>query len=331
MPRAGSSSLQEVFFHYRQQLQQCGVLYPAQSAAVAGLTSNSQIYNHKLLLKSAKSYWPPGRFAALHQDIATQMADSAVPCALLSCEGWWGLGNIRALARTAAYFEKLHVWSDPAIVAVIREPVSFMTSLYKLDVLHGRTDATLEEFWPAKLSDPRLRFGAIARQLKDRFASVTMLDFDTLSAEGRLVGSFFASIGLDGVLPAAGLQSLENHRSAGNALFADSRISMVLFSVRQLGRRQFRARRASVIDLISRLASREDLADDVGRLSVRLAPGSADAIIEATRRETDDLAAVAGLRLPDGRDTMADETGQSLIDEHTPLGALLRDELDRLA
>lgn len=331
MPRAGSSTLQEVLFHYRQKLEQHGLLYPAQSAALAGPATNSQLYNHKLLLKSAKAYWPPGRFAALHQDIAGQMAASAAPCILLSCEGWWGPGSIRALARTVGYFEQQGGRLEPSIVAVVREPASFLTSLYKLDVLHGRVDVSLEDFWPTKISDSRLRFGSIARRLKDHFGSVTMLDFDTLSDGDRFVGSFLSAVGLDGVLSDAGLKALEHHRSAGNAQFADSRVSMVLFAVRQLGRRAFRSRRNAVLDLISRLAARADLAEELGKLSIQLAPGSVNAIVAATRSETEDLANATALRLADGRQTMIAGQGQTMIAGHSPLGLLMRDELSRLA
>ena len=328
MPRAGSSTLQEVLFHYAARLEPQGLLYPALTEAAAGTSDRSQRYNHKLLLRSAQQFWRPGRFAALHGEIARQIGASRAPDVMLSYEGWWTPAGLRPLARTVGYLDKHAGGLDPHILAVIRDPVSFLVSLYKLDVLHGRTDLALADYWRDQLADPRLRYGTIAAALAGRFGRVTMLDFDALSGDGRLVGNILAAVGLGDILTKAGLAVLERHRSKGGALFADSHVSLALLAARQVGLRRFQAHRMAIMDIVAGLASREELAGDLGRAAIGLPDGAADAILAATRPELDRLREVTGFGLvPRRREAGAGQVG---IDPQSAAGRALIEALQQI-
>lgn len=328
MPRAGSSTLQEVLFHYRNQLEPHGLLYPVISAVDADSDSPSRIYNHKLLYQSAQGIWRGSRFARLHDSIGRQIAESPAPLAVLSYEGWWDPNHIPSLRRTIRQITRHVPAMEITIVAVVREPAAFMLSLYKLDLLHGRTDALLEDYWPGKLADPRLRYGRIATALKNAFSDVRMLDFETLSRDGQLVGNVLAAIGAPGILSQAGVPVLEAHRSKGGDLFADAPVSMALFAARHLGLKRIRAKRQAVMDCVMQLCGRKDLASFTGALSIPLPPAACVAIRDATRDQTEMFARLTGLNLPEaqpkGRGT------QSVIDAQSPLGEVLLAELSRL-
>ena len=331
MPRAGSSTLQEVLFHYRDRLAPQGLLYPVLSDAVAGTTDRSQVYNHKLLLQSAKAFWPPGRFGAVHDDIARQIAGSTAGTVLLSYEGWWDPAAIPSLARSTTRLAAGAGRLEPEIIAVVREPVSFLVSLYKLDVLHGRTQAVLADYWPSKLSDARLRYGTIAQSLTQRFARVRLVDFDDLTRSGRLVGQFLAEAGLDGILTRAGVPALERHRSKGGELFADSRVAMALHAVRSLGPRTYQSHRLAVLDAIARVAARPDLAASMAGLDIGLGADAVSAILRATAPECEALAAISGFRFARPEIPPASGARQTPIGAGSPLANALADALKPFA
>ena len=329
MPRAGSSTLQEVLFHYRDRLEPQSLLYPALSAEAAGTGERAQLYNHKLLLQSAKAFWPPGRFARLHSDIARQIEASNAGRILLSYEGWWDPRNIAGLGKTVGFLENRCPDLETTIAAIVREPASFLLSLYKLDVLHGRTGALFTDYWPGKLSDPRLRYHDIGKALAARFGAIVMLDFEAMTRDGRLVADVLSSMGADGILARAGVPALEHHRSKGGNLFTDASVTMALFAARKLGLKCYGEKRKDVIDIITRLAAEPDLAGELNALMIPLGAAACQAIAAATRPQTDAFASDFGVRLemPEPR---GDELAQSLIAEQSQLGQALLAELTRL-
>ncbi len=139
MPRAGSSSLQEALFHNRGGLEAEGLFYPVLGLRHAEDGEVAQIYNHKLLFQSTRRLWPAKSFHPLHAEIAGQIAASPAETMLLSHEGWWDTHNHRRLRRTLRLLAKSVPGLTPEIVAVVREPVPFIVSQYKFDVLHART------------------------------------------------------------------------------------------------------------------------------------------------------------------------------------------------
>jgi GAF domain-containing protein len=246
---------------------------------------------------------------------------------MLSYEGWWDDGAIPALARSTTRLAGKSSTLEPEIIAVVREPVSFLVSLYKLDVLHGRTQALLADYWAGKLTDPRLRYGAIARSLAARFGRVRMLDFDDLSRQGQLVGAFLAEAGFAGILTRAGVPALDRHRSKGGEHFADSRVAMALEACCHLGQRTFQANRLAVMDAIAQVAGRPELAQSVAALAIGLPSEAVAAISDATRSERAALAEVSGLQIADAPDGPAGSGRQTVIAEASPLGRALSDAL----
>jgi hypothetical protein len=215
------------------------------------------------------------------------------------------------------------------VAAIVREPAAFLLSLYKLDVLHGRTREAFETYWPRKLSDPRLRYGGIAAALMRSFAQVKMLDFDALSRDGRLVANALANFGLPSILQRAGVPSLEAHRSRGAAVFADAPVSMMLFAANRIGLRTLQARRELVLDRIMALAARDALQAECRALSIPLDANACRAITESTAAEVAAFTRITGLALPPSRSLTGQR--QSVIEATSPLGKALVAELDRPA
>ena len=286
MPRAGSSTLQEVLFHYRDRLLAHGLLYPVLSPGTAGTVNRAQVYNHKLLLQSARSFWPPGRFATYHQEIATGIAACAAPLVLLSYEGWWDPGNLRGLQKTIRYLHGHCGGLETEIAAVVREPVAFLMSLYKLDVLHGRTTASFSAYWPAKLNDPRLRYDDIQTALIAAFSNVRMWRFEDLVQDNMLVARILAEIGAPGILKQAGVPALEYHRSKGGENFSDSIVSLFLFAARHLGQRQTQAKRTQVLELAKNIAAHPEHAEACRALAIPIRPEEQRSIATATKAQT---------------------------------------------
>jgi len=329
MPRAGSSTLQEVLFHYRDRLEPQGLLYPALSEEAAGTGERAQLYNHKLLLQSARVFWPPGRFAKQHQDITRQIAASRAGIIVLSYEGWWDPRNIAGLGKTVGFIEDRCPDLETTVIAIVREPASFLLSLYKLDVLHGRTDAPFAAYWPDRLSDPRLRYHDIGKALAGRFRHAIMLDFEAMTKAGRLVAEVLSHVGADGILARAGVPALERHRSKGGDQFSDANVTLALFAARTLGLKRFAERRKDVAGIIARLASRPDFAGDMRALVIPLDAAACKAIAEATRPQTDAFARSFGTVFPPPK-PRGGGLEQPMIAEGSDLGRALLAELARI-
>lgn len=331
MPRAGSSSLQEVLYHYRDRLAAEGLLYPTMDGTLLGTDDASQLYNHRALLRSAKRLWQHRAFRRLHDDVARQITASAASTVILSYEGWWDPNNIRPLRRSLARIRAGTEIDSVEIAVIVRDPVSFLRSIYKLDVLHGRTLETFENYWPARLGDPRLRYGSIetvlARDLPE--ARLHVMSFQRLSADGSLVGNFMAAIGEEGLLRRAALTTLEQHRYWGGDYFTDTFVSMFLFCARHMGLAPARRHRIALNSIIAATSARPELAQEIASLVI---PASETAIrsIEASCRDEAEAFFRRHLN-QDFRHGGEAGTGQSIIADGSALGCALLSDLGPLA
>ena len=282
MPRAGSSSLQEALFHNRVALEAEGLLYPVLGLEHAADGELAQIYNHKLLFQSARGLWPTKSFRPLHAEIAQVIAASPAEDVMLSYEGWWDPRSHRRLRRTLRVLQKAVPGMAVEIASVVREPVAFIVSLYKLDVLHGRTAENFEAYWPGKLDDRRLGYSTIGDSLSQLTAAQHVIDFDTAAAGGQLVGHVLKSLGLEKALAVAGVA---RHRSAGGAYFSDAVVSMVLYAARQQGLKLISRHRRLLLPAFLKLAQSPEHAGECARLVIPVSPASATAIASAADDE----------------------------------------------
>ena len=290
MPRAGSSTIQEALFRQRKKLEAAGLLYAALDIVHAPDGKPGEIYNHRQLCQSAEGlFWPSRRFQLLHDEIAGLIAASSAPLAMLSYEGWWDPRNHRALKRTMKTLRKKLPGTEITVAAVVREPVSFLLSLYKLDVLYGRTALSFEEYWPRKLHDPRLHNASIARSLGSMADGAVFAGFEEASQGGRLVGNVLGALGAEGVFQRAGLARPERHRSPGGAFFSDQVITMMRFAAHQIGLRAVKRLRPQLQPLMKRTAETPELVEDCKALVIPLSSRAAAAITAATRPETEVL------------------------------------------
>lgn len=285
MPRAGSSSLQEALFHHRVALESAGLLYPALGLHHAASGDLAQIYNHKLLFQSARGLWPATSYRPLHAEIAAQIAASPAETVMLSYEGWWDPNHHRRLKRTLWLLTKLVPDLTPEIAVVVREPVAFLVSLYKLDVLHGRTAENFEAYWPGKLDDRRLRYSTIGDSLNQLAAAQHVIGFDTAAASGELLGHVLKAMELGKVLASPGLAHVPRHRSAGGAYFSDAVVTMVLYAAREQGLRLIGRHRRQLLPAFLKLAQSPEHAAECARLVIPVSLAAAAAISDATAEE----------------------------------------------
>lgn len=285
MPRAGSSSLQEALFHSRVALEAEGLLYPVLGLEHAAASELAQVYNHKLLFQSARGLWPTKSFRPLHAEIAGQIAASPAGSVMLSYEGWWDPRSHRRLKRTLRVLQKAVPGLTPEIAVVVREPVAFIVSLYKLDVLHGRTAENFEAYWPEKLDDSRLGYSTIGDSLSQFAGTQHVIGFDAAAADGELAGHVLKMLGLGKVLEAPGLAQVARHRSAGGACFSDAVVSMVLYAAREHGLRLIGRHRRQLLPAFLKLAQSPEHAADCARLVIPVSAASAEAIAAAAAEE----------------------------------------------
>ena len=285
MPRAGSSSLQEALFHNRVALEAEGLLYPVLGLEHAAASDLAQVYNHKLLVQSARGLWPTKSFRPLHAEIAGQIAASPAGSVMLSYEGWWDPRNHRRLKRTLRVLQKAVPGLTPEIAVVVREPMAFIVSLYKLDVLHGRTAENFEAYWPEKLDDSRLGYSTIGDSLSQFAGTQHVIGFDAAAADGELVGHVLKMLGLGKVLEAPGLAHVARHHSAGGACFSDAVVSMVLYAAREHGLRLIAHHRRQLLPALVKLAQSPEHAVECARLVIPVSAASAAAIAGATAEE----------------------------------------------
>jgi hypothetical protein len=323
MPRAGSSTLQEVLFHHHGKLEAQGLLYPVLGAEHAIAGELTQIYNHKLLFQSARGLWPTKAFRPLHDEIASKINSSPAGTVLLSYEGWWDPRNHRRLKRTLKALGQTCNGLTPEIACVVREPVAFIVSLYKLDVLHGRTMENFDAYWPAKLSDRRLRYTTIA----DSFAAITptprFIDFDAASQDGQLVGSMLATLGLGQVLNAAGLSQLAQHRSGGGAVFSDAVVSMVLFAARARGLRFALHHRKRLLPALLKLAHSSEHGEACATLAIPVSAASVQAIMSATAAQAGPLFNRHFGHMPATRHATSDRVQSEILQDSSLARAIL--------
>lgn len=334
MPRAGSSTLQEVLYRNRARLLAAGILYPAIRPETAGTDEPSILYNHKILQQSARQILPMGLFKAAHDDVTADIRDNPAETAILSYEGWWHPGHIRHLARTASYIRSRISGLDVTIFAAVRQPVPFLRSLYKLDVLHGRTDALFDEYWPRKLTDPRLRYNLIAKKLESKFGKESKLlfrRFEGLAAEGRLVGNIFSALGAGDALRRSGIEAFERHKSSGSEIFSDPFVSLFLHQSRRIGLAKVAAMRLRLHKDIREIVSDPALHAEIARLAI---PCSGRAFAEINAACQNDMAAFGKHYFeeePADRAVAVEGHGlQSIIVENSPLGRALADKRRRL-
>ncbi len=285
MPRAGSSSLQEALFHSRVALEAEGLLYPVLGLEHAAASELAQVYNHKLLFQSARGLWPTKSFRPLHAEIAGQIAASPAECVMLSYEGWWDPRSHRRLKRTLRVLQKAVPGLTPEIAVVVREPVAFIVSLYKLDVLHGRAAENFEAYWPEKLNDSRLGYSTIGDSLSQFAGTQHVIGFDAAAADGELAGHVLKMLGLGKVLEAPGLAQVARHRSTGGAYFSDAVVSMVLYAAREHGLRLIGRHRRQLLPAFLKLAQSPEHAADCARLVIPVSAASAAAIAQAAAEE----------------------------------------------
>lgn len=273
MPRAGSSTLQDALFRCRDELEEAGLLYPVNSLATAGSSELADIYNHKLLLRSARHLPGFGGFRRYHAEIADKIASSSAGAVVLSYEGWWHPGRLRPLRRTIDQLQKKAGPFEIAFVAAVRNPVSFIQSLYRLDVINAATIQDFEDYWPTRLADPRLDYRRIALKIGETFGAstpVSYAEFERLVLQGRFVAGILEQMALGHVLERARLDNLASYRSAGNRYFTDGFVSMFLFAARRLGRRRASKLRLRLLDGLSALAGQKEIAEDMAGLAIPL-------------------------------------------------------------
>jgi len=334
MPRAGSSTLQEVLYLNRTKLFAAGILYPAIRPETVGTDEPSALYNHKILQQSARLILPIGLFKSAHDDVTTDIRDNPAETTILSYEGWWHPGHVRHLARTASYIRSRIPGLDVTIFAMVRQPAPFLRSLYKLDVLHGRTDALFDDYWPSKLADPRLRYNLIAKKLESKFGKDSQFlfrRFEDLAVEGRLVGNIFSALGAGDVLRRSGLEALERHKNSGNEIFSDPFVSLFLHQSRRIGLAKAAAMRMQLNENIREIASYPALHAEMAQLAIPCSGRASAAINAACQSE------LAGLGkryfeedLADGAEAVEGHGLQSVIAETSPIGRALADRLKRL-
>lgn len=300
-----------------------------------GTDEPSALYNHKILQQSARLILPIGLFKTAHDDVTTDIRDNPAETTILSYEGWWHPGHVRHLARTASYIRSRISGLDITIFAAVRQPVPFLRSLYKLDVLHGRTGVQFDDYWPRKLADPRLRYNLIAKKLESKFGKDSQFlfrRFESLAADGRLVGNIFSALGAGDVLRRSGLEAFERHKNSGNEIFSDPFVSLFLHQSRRIGLAKAAALRMQLNENIREIASDPALQAEMAQRAIPCS-GRASAAVNAVCR--DELAAFEKRYLEgepaDGAEAMGDHEFQPVIAETSPIGRALAGRLKRLS
>jgi hypothetical protein len=330
MPRAGSSTIQEALYRQRKKLEAAGLLYAALDLKHSSDGKPGQVYNHRQLCESGKGLWRSGRFHILHDEIALAIEASEAPLVVLSYEGWWDPRNHPSLKRTLKSLRTRLPEMDVMIGAVVRDPVNFLLSLYKLDVLHGRTLASFEDYWPRKLRDPRLRYADIGGTFEGFADETRFIRFEDASRDGRFAGNALDAFGADDVFKRAGVGHLGWHRSPGGVFFSDAVITMMRFAAAELGLKRIAEDRERLMKLMHELSQHPDAASQCKSLVITVSARGAAAISAATQQQATAFYH-RYLRL-DAPDPIVSSNGgiQSSIEAASPLGRLIRAELQKL-
>lgn len=286
MPRAGSSTIQEALYRQRKKLEAVGLLYPALDLRHSSDGKPGQVYNHRQLCESGKGLWLARRFHELHGEIAEAILASPARHIVLSYEGWWDPRNHASLKRTLKALHAKVPELALTIGAMVRDPADFLLSLYKLDVLHGRTMALFEDYWPGKLGEPRLRYAEIADAFESIAEKLCFVRFGEAAKGGRLVGHALDAWGLEGFYRRAGVAHLERHRSPGGVYFSDAVITMMRFAASELGQDRLARDRVPLMRLMHELSRREDLRADCESLIIPINQKATAAITTATSRQS---------------------------------------------
>lgn len=283
MPRAGSSTLQEGLSGNRQKLEAAGLLYPRIFAETDGNRSSHPDYNHRQLCLAGKGLWPGRPFARLLDDIAAQIDGSPAAVAALSYEGWWDPRNRISLRRTVTGLRKRLTGLRVVIAGLIRDPASFLLSLYRLDILHGRTTADFDAYWPRQLREPRLRYAAIGTSLANLADETRFIRFEACVRDGRLIGNAFDAFGLSGLIQRAGLLQLERYKSPGSVYFSDAIISMMRFATVEVGAAPTSQSRRGRMQRLRDLSQQPEHRAACDALIIPMSSTAANAITAATR------------------------------------------------
>lgn len=283
MPRAGSSTLQEGLSGNRRKLEAAGLLYPKLFAEADGKGSAHPDYNHRELCLAGKGLWPGRRFTRLLDDIAAQIEASPAAVAALSYEGWWDPRNRISLQRSVKALRRRLPGLRVVIAGIVRDPASFLLSLYRLDVLHGRTIADFEAYWPRRLREPRLRYGTIGASFAKLADETRFIRFEACVQDGRLIGNAFDAFGLSGLIERAGLLQLERYRSPGSIYFNDAIISMMRFATVELGAAPTPQARRDRMQRLRDLSQQPEHRAASDALVIPMSSTAANAITAATR------------------------------------------------
>ena len=284
MPRAGSSTFQEAMFSHRDLLRKEGIFYAAIQKPGATDPTQGFEYNHRLLNVAAKGFFRPQKsFSETIKSIVEGARAYPNHITVLSYEGWWDPRNRVPFHRILREIEKQLPHAEVELAAVVREPVSFLMSLYRLDVLHGRTGGSFVEYVPKALSDPRLKYESIASALTGAAGKVTFLDFDALSSSGQFCGHLLGALTGTDLLQNPRLDAFCNHRSGGSSFFSDAVITMLRFASCTLGLKTVQHNREDLQEIMLRLTCEPQLTRHCAELVIPLSRETAEKITLATR------------------------------------------------
>ena len=205
LPKTGSTSLQTALSENREALQRLGIVYPR-----IGSYSGSSYHNHKPLrnvlsgIAPRRNYMPDNWIDCFHAETAG--ADICV----VSCEGF----STQPVAEAAA---SLFPPGRTRVVMYVREPVTYVASMYRQRITTTNTTMNLREFsetyrlpyWEAALQWGRaFGMGNVVIRLYDRDED----DWDIVSDFEKLLG-----LERDDAFPSREFEL--NPSIAGNLLF----------------------------------------------------------------------------------------------------------------
>jgi hypothetical protein len=333
MPRAGSSTLQDVLFRQRTKLARLGILYPVNSAETAGSGETASIYNHKLLSKSAQGLFSSGYFQRCHDEIATRIRDSGARAVVLSYEGWWRPDAIGGLERTVSYLQEKTGPLRLSLVAAVRNPVSFLHSLYKLDVVHGRTAMQFEDYLPSRLDDPRLSYGRIVAGVEAAFgpgAPLSLQEFEVLTRDGLFVANMLSLMSLKGLMKRPGIRRFARYRSRGSDFFADEFVCAYLFASRRIGLKRAALQRKPLLKIISGVVKDAGLQAELRSLAIPLRNTARLRIEQACHDEVEPFyLSRFGHSFRDAVVCDPDDAVQTEVSPSSPLGQAIIERLAR--